>query len=148
VDTTTVFIPEIPMHEMSDREKRIKPVVQFKDGDRYAHFYIMPVDIFGTAYTWEPKKDVKAENLVVLGRCVTYHRYGHPMFFKPSIAEVLAQVPKEYLHTAVAFEIVGPPESADDLNQHTAILNAGYHMAITQFYGRNTCGQEICCLPS
>jgi hypothetical protein len=35
----------------------------------------------------------------------TYHTFGAPVFFKPSFAEVLAQIPDRYLDKVVAVEI-------------------------------------------
>ena len=38
------------------------------------------------------------------------------------------------LEKAVAFRTIGP-DSADDLNAHKEELNAGFHVAETEFYG-------------
>ena len=66
------------------------PVVQFaRKGKRY----IKPVDLFGIAYTWDPKPAGKAKDVKPLCDITTYHTYGYYGFFKPSIAEVLAQIP-------------------------------------------------------
>jgi hypothetical protein len=56
--------------------------------------------------------------------------------FKPSIAEVLAQIPEEHLEQVLAFEIVDSPNNVDDLNAEREALNAGYHIATTRLYKR------------
>lgn len=56
--------------------------------------------------------------------------------FKPSIAEVLAQIPEELIEQTVAFETIGPAD-ADALNKERDALNAGFHVATTRLYGRS-----------
>ena len=127
------WIPEVPKKRIEELAERIKPVVQFA---RKGKYYIRPVDLFGIAYTWDPKSADKATGLKLLCDITTYHTYGYYGMFKPSIAEVLAQIPAEYLDKVVAFEIVGSPETADDLNREHEAVNAGYHVATTRLYVR------------
>lgn len=126
------LIPKLSHEELLKRAERIKPLFSF-NGKLYL---IEDVDISRVSFIWEPKKKGIAPKMTVLGEILTYHTYGHPMLFKPSIAEVLSQIPEQYLEEVVAFQIVGQPNDADDLNRYTTITNAGYHMAITQLYGR------------
>lgn len=127
------WIPEVPNERIEELAERIKPVVQFGQENRC---YIKPVDLFNIAYTWDPKVADKATGLKSLCDITTYHTYGYYGFFKPSIAEVLAQIPAEHLDKVVAFEIVGSPKTADDLNREHEALNAGYHVATTRLYVR------------
>ena len=56
----------------------------------------------------------------------TYHCYDHHGFFRPLIAEVLAQIPEEDLERAVAFEI-----------EHVGFSDGDkYHTAKTKLYER------------
>lgn len=64
----------------------------------------------------------------------TLHTYGSPCFFKPSVAEVLAQIPDDMLEGVVAFETRGPSDVAD-MNRESEALNAGFHVARTRLYG-------------
>ncbi|MBI4118791.1 MAG: hypothetical protein HY452_00830 [Parcubacteria group bacterium] len=137
------WIPKIPKKRIKELAKRIKPVVRFARGanglfeSSEGHlFHIKPVDLFGIAYTWDPKPTDKATGLKRLCDIRTYHTYGYYGFFKPSIAEVLAQIPTEHLTEVVAFEIVESPETAGDLNREHEALNAGYHVATTRLYVR------------
>lgn len=159
------WIPEVPKKRIQELAERIKPVVRMarirtstkknSDGsvtiterqhpkgkwqstwdDRGELYYIKPVDLFGVAYTWDPKPADKATDLKPLCDITTYHTYGYQGLFKPSIAEVLAQIPAEYLDGVVAFEIVDSPKTVDDLNREHKALNAGYHVATTQLYIR------------
>ena len=128
-----IWIPEVPEERIQELAERIKPVVYFA---RKGRCYIKPVDLFDIAYTWEPKSADKATCLNPLCDITTYHTYGYYGMFKPSIAEVLAQIPAEHLDKVAAFEIVGSPETVDDLNREHEAVNAGYHVATTRLYVR------------
>ncbi len=133
------WIPKILDERLQELCKRIKPVVRFVSWfgkGKECLYYIKPVDPRKIAYTWDPKPRRKARRLKKLCDITTYHSYGYYGFFKPSIAEVIAQIPEEYLNKVVAFEIVENPEKRDDLNLHSEALNAGYHVATTRLYIR------------
>lgn len=126
------YIPEVPKKVIRKRAKRIKPVYEFDGKKRF----IKKVKLFSTAFTWDPKPRKKARKLVALQDITTYHTWAFYGFFKPTIAEVLAQIPEDVLDKVVAFEIVMKPETADDLNKDKEALNAGYHVATTRLYGK------------
>lgn len=125
-----VWIPEVPKDQIVLLAERIKPVYDFGHKKRY----IKPVDLFNVSYIWEPISAKRAVGIKPLCDIRTYHGYGHYGMFKPSIAEVLAQIPDEHLSKVVAFEIVNCPKDADDLNKEQEALNAGYHVATTRLY--------------
>ena len=87
--------------------RKIQPVISFGK-ERY---YIKKVDPEKIAFTWDPKKTKRARKLKPLKDITTYHTYGYYGMFKPSIAEVLAQIPEELLAATRAFEIVERPET-------------------------------------
>jgi len=139
-----IWIPDVPEDRIRELAKRIKPVVRFSislpggflfypDG---IPFYIRKVDLFDIAYTWSPKPRWPATRLTPLQDITTYHSWGHYSLFKPSIAEVLAQIPANLLDRVVAFEIIKQPETADDLNQNIEAMHAGFHVATTRLYAR------------
>jgi hypothetical protein len=124
-------IPEITDERIKELLKSIKPVVFKKDKP----FYIKPVDSRTAAFTWDPKTTKAAKGLIPLATITTYHTYGYYGFFKPSVAEVLAQIPEALVGNIVAFSTQGPG-SASDLNDHKQELNEGYHVAKTTLYGK------------
>lgn len=127
-----VWIPELPRERIMELSLRIRPVVTYgKNGP----FYIKSVDLYQVAYTWEPVPVRRAYGLKVLCDMKTYHRFDYCGFFKPTLAEVLAQIPEAYVEKAIAFEIVSQPKTSDDLNTDREALNAGYHVATTRLYG-------------
>jgi hypothetical protein len=125
------MIPEISAAELDRRASRIKPVVMFLG---MLH-YIRPVDIKTASFLWSPVKGPLAEGLVFLREIRTFHSYAYYGFFKPTVAEVLAQLPDDSLLPFIAaFEIVRGPERAEDLNREAEALNNGYHVALTRIY--------------
>jgi hypothetical protein len=132
ISEATNWIPAVPRERTVALAERIKPVVR---DERNTLRYIKPVDLFSASFLWEPTLLGSAADLREIGRITTYHTFGHLLFFKPSVAEVLAQIPDTYLGAAIAFEVIGPGD-ADDLNIENAALTAGYHVATTILYGR------------
>jgi hypothetical protein len=108
--------------EISDEDlifwmERLRPVVRFnvdysdssnmhplEKKDTGIPFWIEPVDPRKVAFTWEPKP-TKIAQVYQVGHMITYHRFGAPSLFKPSIAEVIAQIIKTPVPDGViAFE--------------------------------------------
>lgn len=133
---TKVWIPDVPKHRIREMAKRIKPVVTFNGPKKSGPHFIKPVDLFEIAYTWDPKPAGKAVGLEPLCDITTYHSWAYAGFFKPTIAEVLAQIPAEHINKAVAFEIVDRPRTCADMNKEHEALNTSYHVATTRLYTR------------
>ena len=135
-----IWIPEMPEDDIRRLAETIKPIVRFAEGkeglfrsEQGFPYRIEPVDLFKTAYTYDPKPTTRFEGeLVPLRDITTYHSYGYYGCFKPSVAEVLAQIPDDIVDQVVAFEIVWSPETAADLRGEA--VNAGYHEATTRLY--------------
>ena len=62
------------------------------------------------------------------------HKYGSPNFFKPSIAEVLAQISDLVLDSVCAFEIIEKPENVTDLYRNKIAFDNGFHTSIVRLY--------------
>lgn len=132
-----VKAPQISDAMLDKLAARIRPVCP--NGEDGGHlWYIEPVSLRTTAFTWSPRYTARAEGLGVLTTIRTLHSFGHPVMFKPSIAEVLAhasQFPPSILEKVVAFHTEGP-HNADDMNADMNAINAGYQVAYTTFYER------------
>lgn len=126
------WIPAISNTKLADLCARIRPIVTFPDlGKRY----IRSVDPRNDSYIWDPTATNEAvEGIAELQSITTYHTFGFYGLFKPSIAEVIAQIPEELLSQVVAFEIIKSPETADDLKRERKATAAGYHVAVTMLY--------------
>lgn len=136
-----IWIPEVPASRLAELGARIKPVIRYVAGDNKLQrdsggdpYWLEPCDITKVSYTWNPKPMNRTPKLTPICDVRTYHGYGYYGMFKPSIGEVLAQIPAEHIDRVDAFEIVEQPECADDLNRESEALNAGYHVAKTRLY--------------
>lgn len=127
-----INIPEITEERLNELFKRIKPVMEF-DGVKH---HIRKCHLRNTAYIWDAKKTKPVPLLRELTAIRTYHTYGYYGMFKPSIAEVLAQIPADIIDQVTEFEIVKIPLDAKDLNEEQRALNAGFHVATTVLYAR------------
>ncbi len=102
--------------------KKIKPVVKLKVGALPISqvCYIDPVDLKRPDYAQNAKAVCKAERLVKLASVNMYfHAVGYKVPFKPTIEQVLNQIPVEYLKDAVAFRV----EPAFTINDYLNDLN-------------------------
>lgn len=124
-------IPKISDQRLAELAPRIRPVT-IRDG---TFWFIKPYDPRKTAFSWKPTLDVPAGPLTALRRVGTMHSFSFYGFFKPSVAEVLAQIPEDLIEQAIAFHTVGPRD-AEELNQQMEHINAGFHLAQTTFFRR------------
>lgn len=143
-------IPEISDRRLEQLMRQIKPVARFRrtlfqDGiavgvavPPYQHPYgtlhfIKKVHPRKASFTWEPKSSRVARTIEDKPYRVitTYHSFGAPSLFKPSIAEVIAQIPEEELGRVAAFETV-----YWDMDARRNCTSDGYHVTDTRLYGR------------
>lgn len=125
-------IPKISNARLEELAARIKPVARGPGG---VAFWVQPTaHPRNESYTYDIKFGKEALGLIGLVTIRTLHAFNYHGMFKPSIAEVLAQIPHDLIDKVGAFEIVVRPENASDLNLYRAELNAGFHVAETMLY--------------
>ena len=94
--------------------RQIKPVTKTKEpGKSFSKgglFYILPVDIYEKGYRKNEAPLCKAEGLYKLAKIETLHVAVNGNQFRPSVEEVLQQIPEEYLNDTVAFSIASKQE--------------------------------------
>ena len=129
-------IPPMSNTEIAKLYKNIKPIVK----NEGIHVYLRELtdeELTNKAYTWFDKPSDFAEpvdynQLSVLTDIKMLHKWGYYAFFKPSVGEVIRQIPKEYLEKTIAFEIIA---SAIGINTvYSEELNAGFHVSIVRLY--------------
>jgi hypothetical protein len=123
-------IPKISNEELAELAKRIRPVVR-KESDGRPFYIKADSDLRRLSYLWDVKYEEEAKGLFEFATITTLHTYGYYGMFKPSVAEVIAQIPPDYRDRVVAFEITTRPLCADDLNKQKKAVNEGFHMAVT-----------------
>ncbi|QSH39139.1 hypothetical protein JXR01_02420 [Candidatus Kaiserbacteria bacterium] len=125
-----IWVPEISEEALDELFRRIKPVIRI--GDNLHRVKIKRENLRDTAYLWGAKlKWRRQKGLTVLCDINTFHYWTRPLF-KPSVAEVLAQIPEEFLEKVVAFEIVALEPFNSELGKKA--FNAGCATAITRLY--------------
>jgi hypothetical protein len=142
---------KLPNKELKELYSRIKPVVRFnveykgyeavpvETYDEGLLFYIKNVNPRDVSCVWDPEPTKQANDIERLDDIITYHTFGASVFFKPSIEEVLAQIPEQYLEQTVAFEIrtsaLGPWNVVD--RNHNS-----YHVTMTRLYKKIQTGDD------
>lgn len=116
------FVPDITDKKLDSMINKIVPVVEFKN----KLWKIVLPNLRNKAYTWSPEITEVYNNLEELTRIPTHHYCGYAGFFKPSIAEVLSQIPEEFVSSVVAFRIL-----KDDV---TIFQEGNGQLAITILY--------------
>ena len=104
------FVPEITEERLNTLIKKIVPVVR----ENNKLYKIEIPDLRKIAYTWDYKITEECNNLKEVMRIKTNHYCGYYGLFKPSIAEVLAQIPENLINKVVAFEIISDVCSGTD----------------------------------
>jgi len=96
----------------------------------------LPEDHMKTAYTWEAEKrkvrDVDRGNLMKVDSFITFHTFGYVLFFKPSVAEVLSQLPGSLFENESKRYLI-ETEMLTDYAPASHIYDT-YHMAVTTVY--------------
>ena len=125
-------VPPISDELLSERLKRFAVLVQ-KDGELFRR---TPCDPRNIAFTWEKPTEGGPVQFKEVTRTRTKHTCGYHAFFKPSLAEVLAQMPDD-VGDANAFFIITDTfatgeTDADDIQ---LFKDGSGHLATT-VYGR------------
>ena len=121
-------IPELEPHQAVMLLQKVTPLL---NEDGVLSTFDLP-DLWNMSFLWNPE-GVKplGRPLRKVGEIQTLHTFGYVGLFKPSIAEVLAQLPKD-LTGIVGFSVQGP-QTASDIDDEMA--NAGFHVATTTLWG-------------
>jgi len=125
------FVPEISDEKLNSLIKKIVPVVR-KDNKLY---HIEIPNLRNIAYTWDYKTTEEYSNLKEITRIKTNHYCRYHGLFKPSIAEVLAQIPEHLIDKIDAFEIISDVCSGTD-DEIKIFKEGNGHLATTILYGK------------
>lgn len=135
-------IPYMSDEELMRRYLKIKPVATV-DGVKYWLRNYSLKELSNMSYIWYARTDKQAPVGTALEHHTCYdfeclHTYGYPGFFKPSISEVLAQIPEEIFkqYSIDAFEIIDRPRCSADFNKHKEAFDKGFHTSIVRLYLR------------
>lgn len=129
-------IPKMSNEDIAKWYANIKPIVKHEDTPTYLR-ELSEEELTGTAYTWlnEPSdyaEPVDYSKLSILADIKMLHGYAYHGFFKPSVGDVIRQIPKEYLEKVVAFEMINGAIGINSIFNKE--LNAGFHVSIVRLY--------------
>lgn len=128
-------VPPISDELLSERLKRFTVLVQ-KDGELFRR---TPCDPRNIAFTWEKPTEGGPVQFKEVTRTRTKHTCGYHAFFKPSLAEVLAQMPDD-VGDANAFFIITDTFATGDKDETDAddiqLFKDGSGHLATTVYGR------------
>ena len=123
--------------ELKRRYDKTKPIIMI-DGITYDMKEFSFSALSDQSYIWNRDTDkrniVHKEDLEVVEDFICLHGYGYYGLFKPSIHEVLAQLPEKSIKEADYFEIIESPVTREDVFKYTDVLNAGYHATVVRTY--------------
>lgn len=129
--------------ERIDRVKRlskvIRPVIRFsglffkESAIEGSLHYVRVADIFRQRFLRDPIPGKRACGLASGGVFTSFHTLGFELYFAPSIAEVLAQIPAVKADRAHAFEVIDWPRTWDDVRKQPSFAD-GLHAASVQIY--------------
>lgn len=107
------LVPEFSEKKLKELSERIRPVARFQSDPQTQKLMLFPE---GALYWTEPidsaspvcfrilRPQGKAEDIEEFAGIETYHESPEG-FFRPTIREILAQIPEEFSKTSVAFEL-------------------------------------------
>lgn len=138
-----VSIPKITDEELLKRYEKIKPIVTIGEEKYFLRDFTLK-ELRGRSYIGDVDNDktvpVDMDRYVVIedGDFECLHTYGYYGFFKPSIAEVLAQIKELDIGIVDAFEIIDSPKTASDFYKNKNAFDQGYHTSTVRLYYKTT----------
>ncbi len=129
-------IPEISDDELNALAARIQPVKHRSvDGKAVLH-HLHPAELRRQSFLFDPAwGELVQEPLYEHARIETYHTTGYGALFKPSVAEVLAQVPLHLRKEVDFFETLAE-DTVAVYSEHDG------HRTVTVLYTRDAPGSD------
>jgi hypothetical protein len=84
---------------LESRAAMVKPLIKVNN----KLWTIQPVDLRNEVFTWDPKRLQQVDDVELVTSISTYHHCGHPALFKPSISEVLCQLPEDFAKQGICW---------------------------------------------
>jgi len=144
MNTNKIALEKIEIPFMSDNEianyyKTIKPIKRFNS----IPFYLRELtdkELTEICYTWIEKDskftEVDINQLSVLKELNILHKYCIYGIFKPSVGEVISQIPKELLNQVVAFEIIKHSGNVTDFGLYCEEFNDDFQVSTVRLYSK------------
>ncbi len=132
-----LVIPEIDDKRLAELYRMLKPIVTI-DEIKYLLKKFTLEQLRNQSYIWNRQEDkreiVDPSKLEPVEDFLCLHTYGYYGLFKPSIAEVLSQVPEKTIYEANTFEIIESPETREDVFRYPEVVDNGFHLSKVRSY--------------
>ena len=136
--TKVIAIPYISDRTIELMGAKIRPIVKVKGVKHFLGGYTVE-EMKNTSFSFTSdhgehlQEPVNDNELEFVGEAYTLHTWGAPSYFKPSIKEVIAQIPADIKNSVDAFEVEleSYPSNKEFVSEAFA---KGYHVALTKFY--------------
>lgn len=142
-------IPVISDEELMRRYSKIKPITDINGKKYWLRNYSID-EMRNTSFFCTRVTDISISVGEALSNHTHYdfqclHTFGYHGFFKPSVAEVLSQIPQNLYenYSIDAFEIIDMPTNINDLNKFWNETKQGFHFSVVRLYIRvNSCNDK------
>ena len=132
-----IEVPEIDDETLAYLYSKLRPIISVYQTKYLLKKYKL-MQLRSCAYTWgmhhELLRPIPENKLEVIEEFPCFHTYNSDQLFKPSVAEVLAQLPPKTIREANAFEIVERPKSIDDMLKYPEVYGKGLHLSKVKSY--------------
>ena len=133
-----IDIPKMKSEDIVKWYSTIKPIV-YHDGKPVYMRELTDKELTNVAYTWlnyenDYADTVDFSKLSVLADVKMLHGWGYYGLFKPSVGEVIRQIPSEMLENVVAFQIIYSPHTSSDFGLFKPEFDAGFHVSVVRLY--------------
>ncbi len=136
-----LVMPEIDTDEVLKYVKGVRPLFHHK-GELY-HTSVKS-DPFKESFVWTYVRKKKAAPFKEGVKLWTLHKWADVGLFKPTLAEIVAQMPKERLEASIKgrdtnllyFSIQGP-QNSEDLGRMKEYVDKGFHVARVTVFDRD-----------
>lgn len=137
-------IPEMTTEDIVNWYQKIKPIVCHNGDLRYMR-ELSPDELIHKSYTWLNKPEdygdkVDLSTLSILTDVKMLHKYSYYSYFKPSVGEIIRQIPEELRTLTDAFEIIYSPSGQPDFNIFKDEFDQNYHVSIVRLYQKSDKG--------
>ena len=137
-------IPEMTTEDIVKWYQKIKPIV-CRNGDLKYMRELSPDELTKKSYTWLNKPEdygdkVDLSTLSIFTDVKMLHKFSYHGFFKPSVGEIIRQIPEELRPLTDAFEIIYSPSGWPDFNIFKDEFDQNYHVSIVRLYQKSDVG--------
>ena len=134
--TLEPFIPKISEQKLKEIYAKLKPIVEV-NGVKYLikKYALEELRRVSCINDFPGKKigTINQSKLEPIGDFLCLHKNSNVVFY-PTIEEILAQVPDDYIEQANLVEIVEMPTSDDDFHKYPELSEKGFQLSKVRAY--------------